>query len=86
MPVAKSVVYELDAHRQSNVYTLDMPKFVFVQTTGIERPAKIRADKVEKTKSDEGFVLSIKLGNEQIGEFRSPAVQGWWIEEEPESR
>lgn len=42
-----------------------MPKYVYVQIQGVEAPAKIAADKVEKRMSDSTLV--VKNGDEQVG-------------------
>lgn len=71
------------------VYTLDMPKFVYVQVTGVEKPAKIRADKVEKLGTAMDVInskLVLKIEDQQVAEFRQSAVQGWWIEDEPDEK
>ena len=57
-----------------------MPKYVYVQIQGVEAPAKIAADKVEKRMSDSTLV--VKNGDEQVGEFKLGGVQGWWIQDE----
>lgn len=69
----------------STVYALDMPKYVYVQlyaTQGGTVPPtlRIRADKIEKT-AERGVAMTLKLGNETVGEF-SAAPQGWWIQDE----
>lgn len=53
------------ASRQAAIYTLLMPKYVYVQIQGVEAPAKIAADKVEKRMSDSTLV--VKNGDEQVG-------------------
>ena len=57
-----------------------MAKYVYVQIQGVEAPAKIAADKVEKRMSDSTLV--VKNGDEQVGEFKLGGVQGWWIQDE----
>ncbi|HLJ29650.1 MAG TPA: hypothetical protein VKY85_23275 [Candidatus Angelobacter sp.] len=84
MAVINSVVHDFSAHTRSDIYTLDMPKFVYVLTRA-ESPARVRADKVEKTGSPQNL-LKLKLGDEEIGEFKSDAVVGWWIEDEPDEK
>ena len=82
--VTRSVVHDLNAHTRSDVYTLDMPKFVYVLTRA-ENPARVRADKVEEIGSPQN-VLKLKLGDEEIGKFRSDSVVGWWIADEPDEK
>jgi hypothetical protein len=70
----------------STLYTLDMAKVISVQVKGVEKPARIFADKVEK-KTIEAIggqqeVLMLKNGNEEVGEFKRLSVDGWWIESE----
>ncbi len=68
----------------STVYDLGMAKYVYIQMFASAQggttppPLKIRADKFEKK---EGGGMSLKLGNEVVGEFLSP-VAGWWIQDE----
>ena len=68
----------------STVYNLEMPKFVYVQVHGIEKPAKILADNVTQQGVGMEALLILQNGKEKVGEFKSPAVQGWWITDEPE--
>lgn len=86
MPVTKSVVHDYSAGIKnsvhSQVYTLDMPKFVYVQVAGRQEPAKIRADKVEKVSDGHDVMLVLKNDGQEVGEFYKLSVQGWWIEEE----
>ena len=70
----------------SEVYTFDMPKYVYVQVKGVEKPAKVQADKVEmekvasNTSGDYKFV--VKLGDALVGEFKGHSVDGWRIQNE----
>lgn len=70
----------------STVYTFAMPKFVYVQVTGVEKPAKIEADKVERenvTSATAGdYKLTISRDGKPVGEFRGSKVDGWWIQDE----
>ncbi len=67
----------------STVYTLDMPKTVYIQVQGVDKPAQIRADKVTKNGSGSDGLLILSNGDEQVGEFKAIVVNGWWIENEP---
>jgi hypothetical protein len=62
-------------------YALGMPKYVYVQLHGIEKPAKMRGDKVEVPQGAEGKYI-VRLGGEQVGEFRQVDVVGWWVQDE----
>jgi hypothetical protein len=66
----------------STVYALAMPKFVYVQIVGLANTLKIRADKIER----DGQEYKLRLGDSQVGVFSYGAVQGWWIQDEPEAR
>ena len=82
----KSVVHDYSAgvSKHSQVYTLDMPIFVYVQVHGVDKPARIRADKVEDSSDDLVHgIITLKRGSELVGQFKTSAVQGWWIEDEP---
>jgi len=71
----------------STVYTLDMPKFVYIQVQGVDKPARIRADKVEKTDiGSSSAMLMLSNGGVPVGEFSNMAVLGWWIEDEPDAK
>jgi hypothetical protein len=69
----------------STVYTFDMPKFVYVQVHGTEKPVKILADNVTQEGTGLEEKLVIKRSNQKLGEFKSSAVQGWWIADDPET-
>jgi hypothetical protein len=68
----------------STVYTFDMPKFVYVQIRGTEKPAHIKAETFEKIEGAGGALnsLVLKKGETVIGEFRGADIQGWWIQDE----
>lgn len=72
----------------STVYTLGMPKFVYVHVKGAEKPSKIRADKVEEVATGDLVrgLLVVKSGDQPIGKFKQAEVQGWWIEDEPDDK
>jgi hypothetical protein len=61
-----------------------MTTYVYVQMNGIEKPAKIEADKVDKVPVQSSIsgdhIYKITLKDKQVGEFRGPQVLGWWIE------
>jgi hypothetical protein len=65
-----------------------MPKFVYVQVHGNEKPAKIEADKVEEKKIQSAhagdFELIITSKGAQVAKFQGLVVDGWWIQEEGE--
>jgi hypothetical protein len=67
---------------RSAVYNLGMAKVVYVQVAGIEKPARIQADRVEKESKEHVVVLLLKKGDEPVGEFKDSVVQGWWIQDE----
>ncbi len=59
-----------------------MPKYIYLQLYATQGGAvpptiKVRADKVEK---DTQGKVTIKIGNDIVGEFYS--VQGWWSQDE----
>jgi hypothetical protein len=74
----------------SDVYTLAMLNYVYVQIAGVEKAARIRADTIDK-RTDQtvagagGTVrtrLILKKENRDVGEFDASKVIGWWLEEE----
>ena len=58
-----------------------MANYVFVQVRGVDAPARIRADKVEKsgTLGAIDYKLVLKKDDQQVGEFNGNSVDGWWI-------
>lgn len=70
----------------SSVYTFAMAKFVYVQINGVEKPARIEADKVEKRTETKGNIKEeqfiLMKADAQVGEFAPKAVVGWWIQDE----
>ena len=66
----------------ATVYTLPMPKFVYVQLSGLQTPARIEADRVEKVNTAGQKSLILKKGDQEVGEFNGEAVQGWWLQDE----
>jgi hypothetical protein len=62
----------------STIYALSMPKFIYVQIKGVDKPARIRGDEMEQA----GNEWQIKLGPSQVAMFRRDDVQGWWIQDE----
>jgi len=72
----------------STVYSLSMPKYVYVQlgaagSAHIPAPLRIRADKLERDERTNRVVL--KLGNESVGEISGAVVLGWWVQDEDEA-
>ena len=67
-------------------YNFEMPKYVHIQINGVEKPARIRADKVEKREDSRGTLLyekfTVMRENEIVGEFKADSIAGWWIEDE----
>jgi hypothetical protein len=60
-----------------------MAKYIYIQLFAplggtAPPPLKIRADKIE---TGEAGKMTLKIGNEQVGEFQTSAIQGWWIED-----
>ena len=71
----------------STVYTFAMPKYVYVQVHGIDKAAKIEADKVERETDQEcgvvgGHRLKLSLKGQPVGDFNGLNVDGWWFQEE----
>jgi hypothetical protein len=70
----------------SSVYNFEMPNYIYVQITGVDKPARIRADKVEKQQETRGSIklekFTVIRDNAPVGEFKGDSVIGWWIEEE----
>ncbi len=64
----------------SEVYTFAMTKHVYLQFTGIEKPARIDADKVEEDHN--GKTVIVKKGETTVGKFKGETIAGWWIEDE----
>jgi hypothetical protein len=62
----------------STVYALSMPKYVYVQLHGVQKPIRIQADKIAKS----GTSMVITKDSVQVGHFESGNVQGWWIQDE----
>ena len=63
---------------ESTVYALSMPKYIYVQVKGVDKPLRLRGDKVEQ----KGNRWSLMNGQNQVGEFAMDSVQGWWIQDE----
>ena len=64
-----------------------MPKYVYIQIHGAEKPARIEADKVEHKRAEDSnvvgdYILALSLGEAKVGEFKGPVVDGWWIQDE----
>ena len=68
----------------ARAYNYKMPKYTFIQVHGVERAAKIRADRVSVENADGNSVIAVFLGDTKVGEFNKSSVQGWWIEDIPE--
>lgn len=70
----------------STVYTLAMPRYVYIQVHGVEKPARIEADKIEKRNVESHIagdhVLLLSLKDTPVGEFKGPIVDGWWMQDE----
>jgi hypothetical protein len=66
------------------VYTFAMPKCVYVQVRGVEKALRIQADEAEKKgiPGTSDFMLTIKLADKPVGEFKADLVDGWWIQDE----
>ncbi len=62
------------------VYTFAMTKRVYLQFDGIEKPARIDADKVEEEHN--GKTVIVKKGEVTVGKFKGDNITGWWIEDE----
>lgn len=60
-----------------------MAKQVCVQVKNVAEPVRLTADKAEwTTVTIRGTpVLSLSLGGNPVGEFRSDSIDGWWYEE-----
>jgi hypothetical protein len=68
----------------ATVYTCAMPKFVYVQVRGAEKPVMIQADKVERQEkpSPPGtYTLIVSHGGTQVGEFNGADIAGWWFQD-----
>jgi hypothetical protein len=61
-----------------------MPKFVYVQLKGAEKPVRIKAEMLEKVEGGGGGLnrLVLKNGETVIGEINPADVQGWWIQDD----
>jgi hypothetical protein len=61
-----------------------MPKYVYIQTSTSDKPARIRADKTQETGKlgTPAYNLSIIKDDIQIGNFAGVGVVGWWIDDE----
>lgn len=63
-------------------------KTVYIKVTGTDEPIRAQADQVEKRReapaspASGGYLLVIKKGGQQAGEFLGSIVQGWWIQDE----
>jgi hypothetical protein len=66
-------------------YAFGMPKYVYVQLVNVEKPAKIRADKMDAAVGNHPGKYVIFLGDDQVGEFESTKVAGWWIQDESDA-
>jgi hypothetical protein len=53
-----------------------MPKVVYVQIQGNEKPARIEADSVEEGR--DGCIV-VKKGELLVGKFNNTKIAGWWI-------
>ena len=62
------------------IYDLEMAKTVHLQLHGVEKAVVVKADKIELNKHEGRYV--VKLGTEQVGEFRENSVTGWWIQDD----
>lgn len=67
----------------STIYALSMPKYIYLQLHGVEKPARVQADTVEKQGTQS---LVLKQGSTQVGEFQQGMVHGWWIQDEEEPK
>jgi hypothetical protein len=61
-----------------------MPRVVYVQTVGNERPARVLADSVEERTSSAQpeSMLVLKQGDLEVGRFKLDKVIGWWFHDE----
>jgi len=68
----------------TTMYTFDMPKFVYVQIKGAEKPARIKAETFEKIEGTGGGLnrLVLKDGETVVAEIKGAEIQGWWIQDE----
>lgn len=69
----------------STSYNLGMAKHVYIQIKGVEKAIKLKADKVERQTTTGTIVksiLSVSLGEQQVGEFSSDSVDGWWVQDD----
>jgi hypothetical protein len=68
----------------STVYNLGMPKCIYVQIKGAEKPARVEAETFEKVEGIGGVLTSLilKTGTTIVAEFKGPEIQGWWIQNE----
>jgi hypothetical protein len=63
----------------------DMPKYVYLQVKGVEKPIRLKGDKVESEKRTGSSVstrLIVKLDDNKIGEFEDSSVSGWWVQDD----
>jgi hypothetical protein len=74
----------------STVYDLGTTRFVYVQMHATTEgggetplPIRIRADKFERAGDSHKMIL--KIGDQQVGEFNSHSIAGWWIEDVDDS-
>jgi hypothetical protein len=69
-------------------YDFGMPKAVYIQVHGVEKPVRLFADKVEHQavdatgNGDNAPGLIISKGQEKVGEFKDAIVDGWWYQDE----
>lgn len=64
-----------------------MPKFIYVQIEGVEKPARIEADSIAReTRTQAGqqahAKLILKSDGKEVGEFNATKVIGWWLQDE----
>jgi len=64
----------------NKMYTFGMPKYVYIQLGGVEKPARIEADKAEEQRNAQEVV--VMKGDEIVGKFKGNAVVGWWVQSE----
>jgi hypothetical protein len=64
-----------------NVYSSNMPLFVYVQFKGVPAATRLNAETVEEDEDNETLIVK-NVAGKKVGEFRTNEVMGWWIQEE----
>lgn len=67
----------------SEEYTLVMAKMIQVQIHGVENAVSVRADQAKEEMTGVNPVqrLVLSLNGVIVGDFKSEAVDGWWIDD-----